>query len=108
VIDRRAARFHGVGMGRIVTGMLAFVLAWSSAGVATAARERGREREPLAALEARARDLTLEARATKGGPRQRLLMHRAALASMIDRVAAGERVDPAEIDRLLADDPMLP
>ena len=55
----------------------------------------------VARLEQRAAQLDARAQATKGGPQQELLMRRVRLQRLIDRLEAGGRVDPGEVDQLL-------
>jgi hypothetical protein len=65
-----------------------------------AARDRKAE---VGALEYQVDRLTEEARQLKGGPQQRLLLRRERLRGVIDRLRAGEDVDPREIEPLLAE-----
>lgn len=69
------------------------------------AADVSQSRDPQAltrAMEKRAKQLTEAARSTKGGPQQELLLKRAQLKSLLERLEKGEQVDPAEVDRLLA------
>ena len=57
-------------------------------------------------LERQADRLEARARETKGGPQHELLMRRAHLQELVDRLDRGEPVDPGEIDRLLNEIPL--
>ena len=61
--------------------------------------------QTIAGLEDRADQLQARALATKGYPQHRLLMRRLRLEELIDRLNAGERVDPDEVDALLNQTP---
>ena len=67
------------------------------------AESRARQTQAqITTLEQRAQQLSEAARSTKGGPQQELILRRARLRSMIERLQNGEHVDPQEIDSLLA------
>jgi len=67
------------------------------------AESRARQTQArITTLEQRAQQLSEAARNTKGGPQQELILRRARLRSMIERLQNGEHVDPQEIDSLLA------
>ncbi len=78
----------------LVAGALTLAPAVSIAAATT-------DRATAGQLEARADQLEARALATKGGPQQELLMRRARLQRLIDRIDAGEHVDPGEVDDLL-------
>jgi TolA-binding protein len=56
-------------------------------------------------LEERDRQLEQRAQATKGAPRMELEMQRRQVRNLIEKIKAGESVDPQEIDVLLGKRP---
>lgn len=86
------------------TMVAAFVAAVLATGLGGAALGAGTPRDQQAlitTLEQQSNRLAEAARNTKGGPQQELLLRRARLRTLIDRLQKGEEVDPHEIDPLL-------
>jgi hypothetical protein len=65
---------------------------------------QARTNEWIAKLEARARQLEQAAEGTKGAHAALLGMQRVRVHQLIERIKAGENVDPQEIDALLRKD----
>lgn len=87
---------------RIVAGALMAVLAVGLAAGALATEASSRDQQALVpALNQQSKRLTEAARNTKGAPQQELLLRRARIRSLIERLQNGEQVDPREVDRLL-------
>lgn len=59
------------------------------------------DQKVIATLEQQDKRLTEGARHLKGGPQQELLLRRAKLRSIIERLERGEHVEPHELDLLL-------
>src|SRR5439155_25119748 len=84
------------------TAVLAGVL---MAGFGTMARgagdSSGESRARIETMERQAQDFAGAARKMKGAHQQELLRKRARLESLIERLQAGEHVDPDEVDAVL-------
>jgi Flp pilus assembly protein TadB len=69
--------------------------------VAAQAQEQRADRELMAKLEQMRSETEWKAQTLAGGPKQKWLLHQSRLNRLIDRLKAGQTVDPKEIDELL-------
>ena len=88
---------------RMIAAVMTAALALSvGVGVAASwAGTTGDQDALVATLEQQSKRLAEAARNTKGAPQGELLLRRARIRSLIDRLQKGEQVDPHEIDPLL-------
>lgn len=80
-----------------------FVVALSLGLLAAAAeaQDKGSNRELVAKLEQMRSQSEWKTRTLAGAPKQKWLLHEARVNKLIDRLKAGQSVDPKEIDELL-------
>lgn len=70
-------------------------------GVTAEAQNKGPDREFVAKLEQMRDQSEQKAQNLTGGPKLKWLLHEARINKLIDRLKAGQAVDPKEIDALL-------
>jgi hypothetical protein len=87
----------------LTTGVLSIALA-AGAFAASPAADFDKDKV-VSQLERRAQRLEWQAQATKGAGRQELELQRFHMKKLIERLKAGEAVDPQEIDMLLKKGP---
>lgn len=92
---------------RVMIALTAGVVClWLTTGVfASSSAGDAENAQLISKLEQQARRLERHAQATKGVPRLRLEMQRLRVKNLINRIQAGEAVDPQEIDALLRSRP---
>jgi hypothetical protein len=81
-----------------------FFLALSMSLVLSAsasAQPKGDDKELVARLERMASETEWKTRTLTGAPQQKWLLHQARVRRLIERLNAGQSVDPREIDELL-------
>ncbi len=72
---------------------------WVSAS--TLAQQKADNQELIARLERMASDSDSKARMLTGGPKQQWLLRELRIKNLIEKLKAGQQVDPREIDEIL-------
>jgi len=90
-------------MRETIMNLKLFAVAVSLALLAATAeaQDKGSNRELVAKLDQMRSESEHKAQILTGGPKQKWLLHEARLNKLIDRLKAGQPVDPKEIDELL-------
>jgi len=81
--------------------MFVAAVSLSLLGMTAEAQNKGADRELVAKLEQMRDQSEQKAQNLTGGPKLKWLLHEARVSKLIDRLKAGQTVEPKEIDALL-------